>query len=107
MKCPVCAVDLYMTDRQGVEVDFCPQCRGVWLDRGELDKIIERLGPAPARREYRDHERERDSEDRRPPRPIPPQETDYAYEPVGDYGAKPHRKKKKFRNFLDEILDFD
>jgi uncharacterized protein len=43
MKCPVCnQVDLVMADRQGVEIDYCPQCRGVWLDRGELDKIIER-----------------------------------------------------------------
>lgn len=43
MKCPVCnTVDLMMTDRSGVEIDYCPQCRGVWLDRGELDKIIER-----------------------------------------------------------------
>lgn len=40
--CPVCRVDLVMTDRQGVEIDYCPKCRGVWLDRGELDKIIER-----------------------------------------------------------------
>lgn len=42
MPCPVCQVPLNMTDRQGVEIDYCPQCRGVWLDRGELDKIIER-----------------------------------------------------------------
>lgn len=43
MKCPHCAdVTLVMSDRQGIEIDYCPQCRGVWLDRGELDKIIER-----------------------------------------------------------------
>jgi uncharacterized protein len=42
MKCPRCQVDLMISDRQGVEIDFCPQCRGVWLDRGELDKVIER-----------------------------------------------------------------
>jgi len=43
MKCPTCAdVTLVMADRQGVEIDYCPQCRGVWLDRGELDKLIER-----------------------------------------------------------------
>jgi uncharacterized protein len=43
MKCPVCSnVDLLMSNRQGVEIDYCPTCRGVWLDRGELDKIIER-----------------------------------------------------------------
>ena len=52
MKCPLCAVDLVMSERQGIEIDYCPQCRGVWLDRGELDKIIERssssTSPAPA-----------------------------------------------------------
>ena len=42
MKCPACQIDLHMTERQGIEIDYCPQCRGVWLDRGELDKIIER-----------------------------------------------------------------
>ena len=48
MKCPVCKeTDLVMADRQGVEIDYCPQCRGVWLDRGELDKIIERSQSAP------------------------------------------------------------
>jgi Zn-finger nucleic acid-binding protein len=42
MKCPVCSVELVMSERQGVEIDYCPKCRGVWLDRGELDKIIEK-----------------------------------------------------------------
>ena len=43
MKCPVCVTpDLLMTERQGIEIDYCPQCRGVWMDRGELDKVIER-----------------------------------------------------------------
>jgi hypothetical protein len=75
VKCPVCDVDLLMSERQGVEIDYCPSCRGVWLDRGELDKIIERVNadfgassrtapqaaaPAPsgggeARREERHH----------------------------------------------------
>lgn len=52
MKCPACpASTLVMTDRSGIEIDYCPDCRGVWLDRGELDKIIERAAPthpAPA-----------------------------------------------------------
>jgi Zn-finger nucleic acid-binding protein len=52
MKCPNCTdTALVMSDRQGVEIDYCPQCRGVWLDRGELDKLIERsaaMSPAPA-----------------------------------------------------------
>ncbi len=42
MNCPVCRTSLALADRQGIEIDYCPQCRGVWLDRGELDKIIER-----------------------------------------------------------------
>lgn len=42
MKCPACNVNLVMTERKGVEIDYCPDCRGVWLDRGELDKIVER-----------------------------------------------------------------
>lgn len=47
MKCPVCNVDLVMSERQGIEIDYCPKCRGVWLDRGELDKIIERSQTMP------------------------------------------------------------
>lgn len=43
MKCPTCTtIDLVMSERAGIEIDYCPQCRGIWLDRGELDKIIER-----------------------------------------------------------------
>ena len=42
MQCPSCNETLVMSDRNGVEIDYCPKCRGVWLDRGELDKIIER-----------------------------------------------------------------
>ena len=60
MMCPVCEVPLSMADRQGVEIDFCPDCRGVWLDRGELDKIIERsaaeMAPPPRERDRRDYE---------------------------------------------------
>lgn len=51
MKCPSCPeTTLVMADRQGVEIDYCPQCRGVWLDRGELDKLVERAAaPVPSR----------------------------------------------------------
>lgn len=42
MNCPTCNVSLNMSQREGIEIDYCPQCRGIWLDRGELDKIIER-----------------------------------------------------------------
>ena len=67
MKCPQCETALTIAERQGVEIDFCPNCRGVWLDRGELDKIIERSDAFDARRapvqddrrgEYRDGYRE-------------------------------------------------
>ena len=42
MQCPLCSIELVMSERQGIEIDYCPKCRGVWLDRGELDKIIEK-----------------------------------------------------------------
>lgn len=48
MKCPADGATLVMSDRSGVEIDYCPDCRGVWLDRGELDKIIDRSASAPA-----------------------------------------------------------
>jgi uncharacterized protein len=49
MKCPVCKMpDLLMTERQSIEIDYCPECRGVWLDRGELDKLVAQVGGAPA-----------------------------------------------------------
>ena len=60
MKCPNCNVALTMADRNGIEIDYCPDCRGVWLDRGELDKIIERSvqqPPVAQRNSYPDKER--------------------------------------------------
>ncbi len=63
MLCPLCQTGLSMSDRSGVEIDFCPSCRGVWLDRGELDKIIERT-QVPV---LRDAERGRDLGDRNNP----------------------------------------
>lgn len=55
MKCPVCNVELLMTEKQGVEIDYCPTCRGIWLDRGELEKLIERM--SAAERGYESRER--------------------------------------------------
>ena len=49
MKCPHCTTTLVMSDRQGIEIDYCPDCRGVWLDRGELDKLIERANNETSR----------------------------------------------------------
>lgn len=60
MKCPNCNVALVMADRNGIEIDYCPDCRGIWLDRGELDKIIERSVQPPSttqRSSYQDNDR--------------------------------------------------
>ena len=53
MKCPNCEETLVMTERQGVEIDYCPKCRGVWLDKGELDKIVERSASAQSNQELK------------------------------------------------------
>lgn len=83
MQCPIDGTTLVMTDRNGVEIDYCPQCRGVWLDRGELDKIIERSVPAA---------------------PAPAREAPLGYPEAR--GEKPYRKKKR-DSFLSELFDFD
>jgi uncharacterized protein len=94
MNCPVDGSELRISDRQGVEIDYCPKCRGVWLDRGELDKMIERSGRGPgysdeprSGRDYYDNERSGgrdyyDDDDRR-------------------------EKPRKRRSFLDDLFDFD
>jgi uncharacterized protein len=90
MKCPVCTEpDLVMSERQGVEIDYCPRCRGVWLDRGELDKIIERSD--------RDDDDD-DNDRRRTPPPIP---GSYAGGEGHGYGHKPYKKK----SFWHELFD--
>ncbi len=69
MNCPVCvSTTLTVTERQGIEIDFCPKCRGVWLDRGELDKILERSAsyqapPVPSADPRLPHDRDRDRGD--------------------------------------------
>jgi uncharacterized protein len=95
MACPVDGTTLTMSERQGIEIDYCPTCRGVWLDRGELDKIIDRS-------DDRD-----DDDDRRPraaqPAPPPPQQ---AYPPQSgyppQYGYGKHRKPK---HWLKDLFD--
>jgi Zn-finger nucleic acid-binding protein len=95
MLCPVDRTPLVMSERQTIEIDYCPTCRGVWLDRGELDKIIERSAAAA-------------------PAAAPPPSQGYAPEP--GYGAgyrddpgyrddrryKPHKRRK---SFLEELFD--
>jgi Zn-finger nucleic acid-binding protein len=63
MLCPICKTELTMSNRQGVEIDYCPQCRGVWLDRGELDKIVEREAAAVGDRYDRGGRDRRDDDD--------------------------------------------
>lgn len=100
MKCPICTgVDLIMSDKQGIEIDYCPQCRGIWLDRGELDKIIERSNVQTA---------------------APSYQANYGRENTQRYEEKSHHDShnkynshddhngyyKKKKSFLGEIFDF-
>ena len=91
MDCPVDGTTLVMSERSGIEIDYCPTCRGVWLDRGELDKIIERNAASQA------------------PEPAPspqsgqwaqPQQAPQGYAP--HYGHKPYKRRK---SFLEELFD--
>jgi Zn-finger nucleic acid-binding protein len=92
MQCPVCkTVNLTMADRSGIEIDYCPQCRGVWLDRGELDKIIERAAPQPAAPQ---------------PAQYQPPPAHAAHGPA-PYPSGGYYKKKKREGFLGELFDFD
>ncbi|MEJ5254879.1 MAG: zf-TFIIB domain-containing protein [Acidimicrobiales bacterium] len=106
MRCPAgCDATLVMSERQGIEIDYCPSCRGVWLDRGELDKIIERsnlagspvtpAGPPPP-----------------PPAPRsgPHARWDEPYVTTRPYGAvgspPPAYRRRKRKSFFDELFDF-
>ncbi|MEC5166370.1 Zn-finger nucleic acid-binding protein [Flavobacterium sp. PL11] len=82
MDCPTCKVALVMSDRQGIEIDYCPQCRGIWLDRGELDKIIER------------------SANEAPTNFPAPQQPSFGNQPQQGY-YKEHRKK----HWLNDLFD--
>lgn len=100
MLCPSCkTARLVMSERSGVEIDYCPDCRGVWLDRGELDKIIERMAPAqpaPARQPDRGF-------DERPA----PRQADYDHHRTeGHYKNEGYYKKKKREGFLADLFDF-
>lgn len=99
MQCPVCpSTTLVMADRQGIEIDYCPQCRGVWLDRGELDKLIERAAVQPASPA---------ASAPVAPAPAPSREREYRREPeYRDNSYDQHRRHKK-KGFLGELFDFD
>ncbi|MEI7624234.1 MAG: zf-TFIIB domain-containing protein [Actinomycetes bacterium] len=83
MKCPVDNRELLITHRDGIELDYCPECRGVWFDRGELDKVIERSN-------------EQLHISRAQAAPVP-REQRVDYEP---------KKKKKASSFLSDLLEF-
>lgn len=97
MQCPNCLdVNLAMTDRQGVEIDYCPQCRGVWLDRGELDKLIERAGSeATPQRSQPQHSQPQHSQ----PQHSQPQHS----QPQHSYPNDWQRRKQK--SWLSDIFD--
>jgi Zn-finger nucleic acid-binding protein len=96
-----------MADRQGIEIDYCPQCRGVWLDRGELDKIIER-SQAAAPRPYRDDDDDDDDRRRRDMHPQGGQPQGGAPYGAPHHGGQPYGKPyKKKKSLLSEIFDFD
>jgi Zn-finger nucleic acid-binding protein len=108
MKCPIDNTDLVMTDRQGVEIDYCPTCRGVWLDRGELDKIIDRsTSSGPARPDNREASvtGSRDSRELSSGGYTGKDNTTYRDDDDDDR-PQDGRKKKKRGSFLEDLFDF-
>ncbi len=91
MNCPTCkSINLVMSERQGIEIDYCPQCRGVWLDRGELDKIIEKsVATSPVRNTETSM----------------PNYSHQSHHNDGYYKNDGHYKKKK-EGFLSDLFDF-
>jgi hypothetical protein len=87
MQCPIDGTQLVISDRSGVEIDYCPQCRGVWLDRGELDKIIERSAAYTP-----------------PPPPPSPARAERGYDDSRDQYGRPRKKKRG--GFLEDLFDF-
>ena len=97
MKCPTDGTTLVMSERSGIEIDYCPECRGVWLDRGELDKLIERSAEhaAPPASAASSYERERDERH---------QHHQQRYAEPQRYASQPYRKKRK-ESWLSDIFD--
>lgn len=94
MLCPVCSDQtLRMSERQGIEIDHCPQCRGVWLDRGELDKLIERSMATPAAATMRSVHA-----------PAPDGPPVVKHRDTRHLGQREPRKKKQ--GFLSDLFDF-
>ena len=96
MNCPLDGSELAMSERHGIEIDYCPKCRGVWLDRGELDKIIERATPEEPGGRQADDPRERD-------RPRQPDRPRHDHDDDRRHSQRPYKKRK---SLLDDIFDF-
>ena len=104
MMCPNCSVELKMSERQGVEIDYCPQCRGVWLDRGELDKIIEKSqSVSPRHRDGRGWDDDHDDDSRR--RKVGWGWNDDDDDDDDDRGRF-RGKRRKSKSILDDLFDF-
>jgi uncharacterized protein len=108
MNCPVCNIPLTMTDRSGVEIDYCQKCRGVWLDRGELDKIIERssqqIPGSGFTASNQPHNQQGFNQHHQPPQ-QPFQQQQHYPDSSSHYGH--HKKHKKRESWLGEMFDFD
>ena len=114
MRCPTCDdVQLVISSREGIEIDHCPQCRGVWLDRGELDKIIDRAAPsvvgaastAPPPPEQPRYEQPRYEQPRYEERPRYDDRDRDRYRDERSY--QDYKRKKRRKSFLEDIFDFD
>jgi Zn-finger nucleic acid-binding protein len=115
--CPVCKVDLVMTERKDVEIDYCPKCRGVWLDRGELDKIIEKSAAHEAQQRPATPQPQAEPHPQQPhpqAQPYPQQHPGYAgYGERGEYGERDEYGERGERGYygrrrkswLEEIFD--
>ena len=91
--CPVDQSPLVMSERQGIEIDYCPTCRGVWLDRGELDKIIEKGAAA----QQAAQQPQQPQQQQQPGQWESPRHSDHH-----GYGHKPHKRRK---SFMEELFD--
>ncbi len=92
MKCPNCDSLLVMSERQGIEIDYCPNCRGVWLDRGELDKIIEKSMGAEKTQQTKPYDNNKGYKKE--------------YNDDDDYQKRNYQQKRK-GGFLGNLFDFD
>jgi Zn-finger nucleic acid-binding protein len=113
MQCPTDGATLTMSERSGIEIDYCPTCRGVWLDRGELDKIIERSltmtapAPPPAPEPTRSPRGPEPTYDRYPERRRDDDRPEYRGDSRGDHRGdyRPDYRRKKKESWLSEIFD--